>query len=293
MSIAEPGTRKPTLLDAPEQRFPLELGVEIRKIRDLFRAATRNQWDPRTDIDWSRARRARHRRGAPHRRAHVLEPAGVVGIRRDLGKPGLVDPLLPGAARARFALLLHDPHSGGIAPRRGLLPDGRASRRVYPAAGPGRFPEIGGDAWRAQDGARPRDAAGGDHRRPGLRRRGGRVRRVPSPRRDHPEQGRQPGVAQHHARRGAALRVRLGLSRTPHPADDPRRDRRVRTGGHHDDRPGRDERLSQLLARPRIRGDARRGRGRPADLGGRARRHGRRIGKAGLRRVGARASASG
>jgi hypothetical protein len=53
MSIAEPEVRKPTLLDPPEERFPLDLGVEVRKIRDLFRAATRNQWDPRTDIDWS------------------------------------------------------------------------------------------------------------------------------------------------------------------------------------------------------------------------------------------------
>jgi hypothetical protein len=44
---------KPTLLDLPEHRFPLELGVEVRKIRDLFRTATRNQWDPRTDVDWS------------------------------------------------------------------------------------------------------------------------------------------------------------------------------------------------------------------------------------------------
>src|SRR5215470_2300425 len=54
MSLAEaPAARKPTLLDQEERRFPLRLGVEIRKIRDLFRAATRNQWDPRTDIDWS------------------------------------------------------------------------------------------------------------------------------------------------------------------------------------------------------------------------------------------------
>jgi hypothetical protein len=53
MSIAESEPRKPTLLDPPEQRFPLNLGVEIRKIRDLFRAATRNQWDPKADIDWS------------------------------------------------------------------------------------------------------------------------------------------------------------------------------------------------------------------------------------------------
>ena len=54
MSLAEaPPGRQPSLLDQPEQRFPLRLGVEIRKVRDLFRAATRNQWDPRTDIDWS------------------------------------------------------------------------------------------------------------------------------------------------------------------------------------------------------------------------------------------------
>lgn len=45
---------KPTLLDLPERRFPLELGVDVRKIRDLFRASTRNQWDPGTDIDWAK-----------------------------------------------------------------------------------------------------------------------------------------------------------------------------------------------------------------------------------------------
>jgi hypothetical protein len=54
MSIAEPSApRRPTLLDQPEERFPLKLGIEIRKVRDLFRAATKNQWDPCTDIDWS------------------------------------------------------------------------------------------------------------------------------------------------------------------------------------------------------------------------------------------------
>jgi len=50
---AAPPPRQRSLLDQPEERFPLRLGVEIRKIRDLFRAATRNQWDPKTDIDWS------------------------------------------------------------------------------------------------------------------------------------------------------------------------------------------------------------------------------------------------
>jgi len=43
----------PTILDAPEQRFPLELGEQIPKIRDLLRNATHNQWDPATDIDWA------------------------------------------------------------------------------------------------------------------------------------------------------------------------------------------------------------------------------------------------
>ena len=50
---AAPPPRQRSLLDQPEERFPLRLGVEIRKIRDLFRAATRNQWDHKTDIDWS------------------------------------------------------------------------------------------------------------------------------------------------------------------------------------------------------------------------------------------------
>src|SRR5258708_21262568 len=45
--------RPPSVLDQPETRFPLTLDVKVRKIRDLFRAATRNQWDPRTDIDWA------------------------------------------------------------------------------------------------------------------------------------------------------------------------------------------------------------------------------------------------
>lgn len=42
-----------TILDQPEARFPLRLGVENRRIRDLFHNATRQQWNPATDIDWS------------------------------------------------------------------------------------------------------------------------------------------------------------------------------------------------------------------------------------------------
>lgn len=41
-----------TIIDVPESRFPLKLGVENRRIRELFHTATRMQWNPATDIDW-------------------------------------------------------------------------------------------------------------------------------------------------------------------------------------------------------------------------------------------------
>lgn len=44
--------REPTILDQPENRFPLDLEPRIPRIRTLFQSATKNQWDPRTDIDW-------------------------------------------------------------------------------------------------------------------------------------------------------------------------------------------------------------------------------------------------
>jgi hypothetical protein len=44
----------PTLLDQPERRFPLDLGTRIPRIRDLFKAATKNQWDPVTDVEWDK-----------------------------------------------------------------------------------------------------------------------------------------------------------------------------------------------------------------------------------------------
>ena len=44
--------REPTILDHGENRFPLDLGVRIPRIRNLFHSATKNQWDPRSDIDW-------------------------------------------------------------------------------------------------------------------------------------------------------------------------------------------------------------------------------------------------
>lgn len=41
-----------SLLEQPESRFPLELGIRIPRIRELYRAAVKNQWDPMIDIPW-------------------------------------------------------------------------------------------------------------------------------------------------------------------------------------------------------------------------------------------------
>ena len=53
----------PTILDAPESRFPLELGERIPKIRDLFHVATRQQWNPATDIAWDELDASRYSDG--------------------------------------------------------------------------------------------------------------------------------------------------------------------------------------------------------------------------------------
>ncbi len=58
-----------TLLDQPEQRFPIDLGVHIPRIRDLYRAATKNQWDPIVDIDWD-----------------TLQPERYTDAQRDAGR---------------------------------------------------------------------------------------------------------------------------------------------------------------------------------------------------------------
>ncbi|MGH7006190.1 MAG: ferritin-like domain-containing protein [Alphaproteobacteria bacterium] len=42
----------PSLLDQPEMRFPLDLGVRIPKIRELYRSAVKNQWDPQSAVEW-------------------------------------------------------------------------------------------------------------------------------------------------------------------------------------------------------------------------------------------------
>lgn len=45
-----------SLLDETESRFPLDLGIRIPKIRQLYRIATAKQWDPVTAIPWDTLR---------------------------------------------------------------------------------------------------------------------------------------------------------------------------------------------------------------------------------------------
>jgi hypothetical protein len=52
MSASPAIVAEPSLLDEPEQRFPLDLDIRIPKIRSLLQQATKSQWDPRTDVDW-------------------------------------------------------------------------------------------------------------------------------------------------------------------------------------------------------------------------------------------------
>ncbi|MGD9943752.1 MAG: ferritin-like domain-containing protein [Burkholderiaceae bacterium] len=44
------------LLDEPETRFPLDLGIRIPKIRQLYRLATAKQWDPHRAVPWDTLR---------------------------------------------------------------------------------------------------------------------------------------------------------------------------------------------------------------------------------------------
>ena len=43
-----------SLLEERESRFPLELGVQIPRIRELYRLAIAKQWDPLTAVPWDR-----------------------------------------------------------------------------------------------------------------------------------------------------------------------------------------------------------------------------------------------
>jgi rubrerythrin len=72
-----------TILDAPEARFPLRLGIENKRIRELFHNATRQQWNPATDIDWDQLHPEQY--DETHRRA-----ARMYWSRRAWGEYGAI-----------------------------------------------------------------------------------------------------------------------------------------------------------------------------------------------------------
>lgn len=49
-----------TILERSEVRFPLRLAPTIPKIRTLYRAATRRQWDPASDVQWQLLDKSRY-----------------------------------------------------------------------------------------------------------------------------------------------------------------------------------------------------------------------------------------
>ena len=223
-------------------------------------------------------------RSAARRRAHVLEPARLERIRRNLGKPGVADPLLPGALRARHGAVLQHPLAGRIAARRGLLSHGRGARRLFRAARRGGVPGLGRHARHPQDARSIRTSRS----------------KARSPRWCAPPK-RSPStcsatsieitanpvarqvVQDDPARRGPALRLRLGLPRAAHAATlRPRNEdvvrnavitmiEKVELNGYHSSWLAPDSPASRAEMRSRRR-----------HLGGRPRRHHRGAGEAGL-----------
>jgi hypothetical protein len=55
-AVAASNPRMRNLLDESESRFPLDLGIRIPKIRNLYRMATAKQWDPLNAIPWDTLR---------------------------------------------------------------------------------------------------------------------------------------------------------------------------------------------------------------------------------------------
>ena len=49
-----------TILDAPENRFPINLARSVDSVRELFNAANKNQWDPRKDIPWDKFMKSKY-----------------------------------------------------------------------------------------------------------------------------------------------------------------------------------------------------------------------------------------
>lgn len=89
-----------SLLDVPESRFPLDLGVRIPRIRDLYRQATARQWDPLKAVPWDKLDPGQYSE-------EQLQAARMYWSRRAWGEYGAISE--SPALQIRFCQQRHEP----------------------------------------------------------------------------------------------------------------------------------------------------------------------------------------
>lgn len=89
-----------SLLEERESRFPLDLGVHIPKIRELYRLAVAKQWDPMTAVSWDQLHPEQYS-------AEQLQGARLYWSRRAWGEYGAISE--SPALQIRFCQQKHEP----------------------------------------------------------------------------------------------------------------------------------------------------------------------------------------
>ncbi len=89
-----------SLLEERESRFPLDLGVHIPKIRELYRLAVAKQWDPMTAVSWDQLH-------PEHYTDEQLQAARLYWSRRAWGEYGAISE--SPALQIRFCQQKHEP----------------------------------------------------------------------------------------------------------------------------------------------------------------------------------------
>lgn len=89
-----------SLLDVPESRFPLDLGVRIPRIRDLYRQATARHWDPLKAVPWDKLDPGQYSE-------EQLQAARMYWSRRAWGEYGAISE--SPALQIRFCQQRHEP----------------------------------------------------------------------------------------------------------------------------------------------------------------------------------------
>lgn len=89
-----------SLLEERESRFPLDLGVHIPKIRELYRLAVAKQWDPMTAVSWDELH-------PEHYTEEQRQAARLYWSRRAWGEYGAISE--SPALQIRFCQQKHEP----------------------------------------------------------------------------------------------------------------------------------------------------------------------------------------